>query len=427
MKAPSVIISDKFLTVNFGTKTYMVNECDPKFKTAVELYKDQNWEELHNHLDAKLAFEPIKEYTDNNITIVDGEVLYKGKVINNYVVDKILSFREKGFPYQPIVNFLNNLLESHSWDVVKELYSFLEKAKDMPITEDGAFLAYRKVDEDYMSFHANPDGTHNRNKVGDVVEMLPSDVNPNRNETCSSGLHFCSQSYLPHFWGRSGRVMQVKIFPQHVITIPSDYNDAKGRCFKYEVVGECPDLNALAFGSDLYTSSGSEWREDSPTHEDIVTYVVGAIKLRLDLDDISLDSVLYDIGVDELDRVELIMMFEEQYDIDLDDIDYDDWETVKDVVVCIENALTDRPEEFEEELEEEEIVEKKVKTTLDIDIIRRINNYLDRHDGETITLRKINKSLKVSGFTVQKVKEYLDHMGYTVKVVTPYNQSYISE
>jgi hypothetical protein len=61
-------------------------------------------------------------------------------------------------------------------------------------------------------------------------------VDDNRNNTCSSGLHFCSHSYLASFSGE--RTVIVKIDPADVVSIPSDYNDAKGRTCRYTVIGE---------------------------------------------------------------------------------------------------------------------------------------------------------------------------------------------
>jgi len=41
---------------------------------------------------------------------------------------------------------------------------------------------------------------------------------------------------LNHFGGE--RIVIVKINPADVVSIPSDYNDAKGRTCRYEVIGE---------------------------------------------------------------------------------------------------------------------------------------------------------------------------------------------
>ena len=92
-----------------------------------------------------------------------------------------------------------------------------------------------------MSYHRNPDGTQNRNMVGDVVVQKRNEVDDIRDNVCSNGLHFCSLSYIPKYHGGTGRVMIVKINPADVVSIPSDYDNAKGRCCKYTVIGEHTD------------------------------------------------------------------------------------------------------------------------------------------------------------------------------------------
>jgi hypothetical protein len=74
------------------------------------------------------------------------------------------------------------------------------------------------------------------NSIGRVVEMERNMVDDNRDNTCSAGLHFCSHSYLQSFSG--DRTVIVKIDPADVVSIPSDYNNAKGRTCRYEVIGE---------------------------------------------------------------------------------------------------------------------------------------------------------------------------------------------
>jgi hypothetical protein len=63
-------------------------------------------------------------------------------------------------------------------------------------------------------------------------------VDDNKDQTCSTGLHFCGLSYLDHFGGSDSRTVIVKIDPADVVSIPSDYNGAKGRACRYEVIGE---------------------------------------------------------------------------------------------------------------------------------------------------------------------------------------------
>jgi hypothetical protein len=128
---------------------------------------------------------------------------------------------------------MENLMKNPSKRSVDQVYGFLEK-NNLPITEDGCFLAFKKVRRDYLDIHS---GTID-NSIGQVVEMDRNLVDDNPDSHCSSGLHFCSESYLGSFGGGSDPVMILKIDPADVVSIPTDYNGAKGRCCKYEVIAQ---------------------------------------------------------------------------------------------------------------------------------------------------------------------------------------------
>ena len=139
-----------------------------------------------------------------------------------------------------------------------ELYGYLE-ANNQPITEDGCFIAYKRVRLNYKDIHS---GTMD-NSVGKTPSMDRGEVNDDREVTCSTGLHFCGMSYLKHFPG--GRIVIVKVNPADVVSIPKDYNAAKGRACKYEVIGELEnDLeeDKLA-ATSVYVESETEV-EESP-------------------------------------------------------------------------------------------------------------------------------------------------------------------
>jgi hypothetical protein len=171
----------------------------------------------------------------------------------------------ENLPFEPLVKFLENLMQNPSHRAVNELYDFLE-AGELPITEDGHFLAFKNVRSNYMDIHS---GTF-RNQVGDVCEMLRNKVDEDKDRTCSYGLHFCSIAYLPHFSDSDGgHTMIVKINPKDVVAIPADYNNTKGRTCKYEVVAEYKedwrskiDRGESGWDSGLYSSDGGEYEED---------------------------------------------------------------------------------------------------------------------------------------------------------------------
>jgi hypothetical protein len=156
-----------------------------------------------------------------------------------------------------MIAFMENLMSNPSRRAVNELYGFLEKG-ELPITPDGCFLAYKRVRDDFLDVHSGSvlnkpaqimtaaelaampvkagKVTVNVENSVTVVSMERNAVDDDKNRTCSEGLHFCSKHYLGHFGGE--RIMILKLNPRDVVSIPSDYNDSKGRACRYEVVGE---------------------------------------------------------------------------------------------------------------------------------------------------------------------------------------------
>lgn len=222
------------LTIFFENRPHTIRKTDAKYADIVALVEAEDIDGLRLSLGLSTS---LPAYSNGAISVVDGEVKYNGKPLHNAVTTRIVGLLKAGKKFDYILNFLKRVLENPSKFAVDELYLFLEKGQ-IPITSDGHFLAYRKVDSNYKSFHGNPDGTYNTNKVGDIVTMERQKVDPNRNNTCSTGLHFCSFGYLNQYHGGQGKVMIVKIDPADVVSIPSDYNNTKGRTCKYIVVAE---------------------------------------------------------------------------------------------------------------------------------------------------------------------------------------------
>jgi hypothetical protein len=230
------IKSGDHLTVVFDNgETITVYESHTKYKEIVGALKAKDYDLVKRlaspaaAVKQKIAAVARRGY--NTVELIDGVVYFNNQPLHNTLTDRIISMASEGFDIEPMCKFLANLQDNPSYRAVNELYSFLEKG-NLPITEDGHFLAYKKVRDDYKDVHSGKFD----NSVGQVVTMPRNQVNEDPNQTCSAGLHFCSRSYLDHFGG--ARVMILKINPADVVAIPRDYNDSKGRTCRYEVIGE---------------------------------------------------------------------------------------------------------------------------------------------------------------------------------------------
>jgi hypothetical protein len=190
----------------------------------------------------------VINYASGNVEIKGSEFLWKGKPMHNALSTKMIEMLKEGFPIDPLVAFMHNLDKNPSKRAVDELYGFLEKGH-LPITPDGYFLAYKKVRADYMDVHSGTISNH----VGATPSMERNEVDDDKDRTCSHGLHFCSQEYLKSFGG--ARTMILKINPADVVSIPSDYNDSKGRTCRYEVIGELDAPAERAFTRPVQTNA----------------------------------------------------------------------------------------------------------------------------------------------------------------------------
>jgi hypothetical protein len=245
MSYPFLIQGDNVVVV-IDNKPHTINKTHITYQKVVDAIKASDWDAVKDAIEPKKV---VLNYGKGNVSI-QGETLYwKGRELHTSLAVKMINMLREGFPIEPMVLFMENLYQNPSKRAVDELYGFLEKG-NLPITPDGHFLAYKKVRADYKDCHS---GTMD-NSIGQIVEMERNDVDDNKDRTCSTGLHFCSRDYLNHFGGE--RVMIVKINPRDVVSIPSDYNDTKGRACRYEVVGEVDaDKADQAFARSVQSNS----------------------------------------------------------------------------------------------------------------------------------------------------------------------------
>jgi hypothetical protein len=254
MNTNSYIMSGDTISMVINGTPYTLGEDHRNRDRILEALKAEDWDSIPEMIDLAST---VINYSNGALEVVDGRVQFDGFDIDETLSERILKMIEEGFPVDFMVRFLTNLFQNPSHRSVHQLYGFLEKGQ-LPITPDGCFLAFKIVNRDYKDHRTRSFD----NSVGKVVKMARHQVDEDPNQTCSSGLHFCSIGYLPHYHydGDNSRVLILKINPRDVVAIPRDYNDSKGRCCQYEVVGEVEDP-AKAFSSTTVAdwASTQEW------------------------------------------------------------------------------------------------------------------------------------------------------------------------
>jgi hypothetical protein len=222
------VMNDSYISLVVEGARYVLNQGHPTFDELSDALRNSKWNKVPKlvTLAAKVA-----NQSHGAVTVTKDGVFYKGRKIDSSLTRKITTMLKENLDISFMLKFMDNLYKNPSESAISELFDFLNTAQ-MPITDDGCFMAYKAVTADYKDVHSRTfDYT-----VGQVAVMKRTDVNPNRHETCSRGLHFCSLGYLGSFGGQ--KIMAVKINPADVVSIPSDYNYCKGRTWKFEVIKE---------------------------------------------------------------------------------------------------------------------------------------------------------------------------------------------
>lgn len=264
-------LSDRTCTVFIDGHAYQTDRTNPQWGAIKEALNDPTvtGEQLIALLKPVTTIaNALRDVLE--VRVEGGNVWYGDEVIDTALTKRVLDVLREGLDIDAWVRFTQNVYANPFTAAREELYLFLEGA-DLPITPDGCFIAYKVVTNDYKDCHTRTID----NSIGATVVMPGGReaVDPNRQRTCSTGLHFCSLEYLRSFSG--ARIVLVKINPADVVSIPADYNNTKGRCWRYEVVGEISrdtvysqNWPAVATSHDEY-----DWDEQGDEEDEDVTPV----------------------------------------------------------------------------------------------------------------------------------------------------------
>lgn len=269
------ILTPDNLTLIKGGDRVQISRSNPCFSEILKMLREREYDKI---FDLCKFDRRINQYTNNQL-YVDGDIVYyKGNEIHNKLVDRIVQFMNNGLDFMPLMKFLQNQLKNPSQDAVDGLYDFIEHG-NMPITEDGCFLAYKYVDQDYLDSYSRTFD----NSIGKVVEMNRDDVDPNRDVSCSPGLHVCTFDYVSSNMDSNKHCMIVKVNPEDVVSVPFDYDAAKMRCCKYTVVDEYEDFkHNEEFFDDIFSDKYEDEEED------------------FEVDDLDEDNLPYSVTVGEV-------------------------------------------------------------------------------------------------------------------------------
>lgn len=244
------ITNNTAIVLFIGGKPLRIEKTDknyPKILQVFQLPEDEQEDAVVDILSYVLEPEKIINETEGFQISEDGVITYKGEILPNAFATKVRSIINDGLPLGHFEKFWENLSKNPSYHVVNEtgFFEFLEY-RELPLTEDGCFLAYRGVKDDYWSVSGDlrtkvlqgivNDSGQIYNGIGEVIEVQRNGVCDDRNVHCArASLHIGSLQYAKDW---ASRVVVVKVNPADVVSVPNDCESQKCRVCKYEVIGD---------------------------------------------------------------------------------------------------------------------------------------------------------------------------------------------
>ena len=250
-----------FITVVLDGERHSINAGNGLFSKALEAYKVNDWDAFIGCVNPTIRLRSLYASYEG-IEVKDGNLYVFDEPVHSTLATRVLSFLEAGLDCVHLFKFILKLNLNPSKRAVDELYTFLEH-RALPITDNGNFLAYKAVREDYTDKYTGKF----LNTIDSVLEMPRNKVDDDKNVGCSYGFHAGTVEYAKEFMGREGHLMIVEINPADVVSIPTDCQFQKLRTSKYKVVGEYEiDLTDPLYASRFETDQDDDvdlWDDDS--------------------------------------------------------------------------------------------------------------------------------------------------------------------
>ena len=231
-KTPPYTLTNESISILWNGKPYTVKRGSPNYQPLRDAIFFEEWDTVPNFLTAGKGLE---EFVKGKFTLSGDTFLYDGEAVPEEMNRRIVELANEGKDPTPIFKFYERLSKNPSYRSVKQLWSFLNH-QGIPLTDDGCFLAYKGVKQDYTDCHT---GTFD-NRPGSKHEMDRNKVSDDPNTPCHEGFHVGAKEYATSF----GPITVIcKVDPENVVCVPYDSAHQKMRVCKYEVIGN--------YGSEL--------------------------------------------------------------------------------------------------------------------------------------------------------------------------------
>jgi len=267
------IQTNGFLTIVCDGKPVSIAANTEEYKTAMLLVKRNDRKGMEDFLSLQ---KKLPKYTKGDFKLKNSKIVDKNdKEVHPVVAERLVDFSRNDYAYKALQLFNKNMEKNPDTHSREQLLKFLEHHK-MPIMADGCFLAYKYVTirgDDLMDSYS---GTF-KNNPGCVVAMDRNKCDLNPASECSRGLHVAAYEYAKSC-GNGQVIICVKVNPKDVVAVPNDYNCAKMRTCRYEVICRGNEEVKKSYVGAKFIS-GKNVKKEVSSHDELELYKLSGQKI----------------------------------------------------------------------------------------------------------------------------------------------------
>jgi hypothetical protein len=118
-----IIANDGTVTAVVSGQAYCFGKSHPNYNKLINHLKNNNVEHFEASYD---IISHVNAYCDGYVNCQDGGLSWDGIKMPDMFTGTILDMIKQGFPFEPMLNFLDNLSQNPSDHAVIELFDFME-------------------------------------------------------------------------------------------------------------------------------------------------------------------------------------------------------------------------------------------------------------------------------------------------------------
>ena len=266
MTAPAYTLTNESVTIIHEGKPHTIQKGMTQFhvlrEAILSAIQTDDWDPVISSLTVAGS---LMQYLGDRWSVdAHRTIKMDGNPVPQSIVDRIWRMANVGESPQPLFRFYERLSKNPSRRSVTQLFDFL-KHQNIPLEEDGRFLAYKAVKEDFKDVHSGTVDNH----PGVVNKLDRNLVSDDPNEACHFGFHVGALGYASTFH-TSGQMIICRVDPEHVVCVPYDYSHQKMRVCEYEVIGmySGTPMSSDVHKEELAADEDGEWKDGDNDDED---------------------------------------------------------------------------------------------------------------------------------------------------------------